>query len=1646
MNECDDEEDRRSVTSNGTSQLPLSAGPVFHVADDNTPFTSNQPYGYSQSPFAASHLFRHVSHGDMLGPIREGGYRRSSGNSALDYRSDDQDSPPGTPLYERGRSDSLARMGNRHPLLNARMRDVSRPPGDSVPFRRAINEEETGTDGQGTPKSHDLDLDHQDESRHIAAGSKSSEADPLLAIDEAVARSVRSPGLQADGTMQALIAFPTTGDLSVSPTADTAFELPKNMLSPQSVKTEFPSSKPPGALRTRLSSRVSTSGLSGVLLSDIVGPNDMWGSGNDPSAIGSDVLPPASLAYFRLMLRQILDRERIGKAQDWEDVLTKLLLQVASNIKPSVANGDSIDVRTYVKIKKIPGGRSNQSEYVDGTVITKNLEHKQMPRHMLNPRIMLLTFPIDYHRVESQLVSLEPLLAQEKNYLQHLTRRITDLRPHIVLVERNVSRLALDFLMKAKVSVARGVKTSAMQQVARCTQSDIIGSMDRLAMEPRLGRCVEFKVQTFEHRLIPGYRKTFMRFEGCHAAFGCTLILRGGDIETLQTLKRITDFMVLVIHNLKMEVCLFYDDFNIIPPSGTAHPPNRVPGMPPHSANGYGPGVGSLGRASITSARKDRAEEQEQAYRQSAEIEKSLRPYLDLAISSSVAVSYPPPAPIARMSHLDARLRQLRLAREEAEAELILLEEGHGSTTPKAEESTHGQELSNTSVDSSHSTGTITARTRGLMRLADGKEAVLLSIEEIQLESDIAQTEFEHAEQLKLWSWYVSRNPPDIRPESCQGINYLSSLVCEGSDKPCAGPRMLTRNFYMADDRTIGQYLEALCAEAAQPCPNKQCTRLQLHHFQVLVHGSTRLQIALDQFPCPSPGNEDKIITWSYCKVCKEASPTAIIKDETWSMSWSKYLEHAFYPPETRGGFGCPHDAYRDQIRYFALQNLAIRIHNEKIDIYEVMRPSLTLQVRQESRVLIKNQEYTAIGAKSASFFDSVSLRLRTFDCQLVKPENVEELRRTLSSMSEAAMVDRQSIEEELDRTYKLSSATDVLVLNSVYLALQDKVVQWDVEFQDLEKQYLPSEKDIRHMTATHLKRLFAGQDFFPNVDRSASGQTVGARETKDKDSDMAKRGQEEAAAEKQSGDDQPDPEKCPADDSQSLEVPILTLDAADDPLATPLAEHPPQTGPSSQTLEPVERDYDSESTISAMPREMCSVGPLTQLRNIDSSTSGLESDAVVFASRLPRRARPAPTVADLVRRFQNSTQLEKTIESLGYRMPDPNQLPDRTGVSDSEEEQRTRPRLKRGKTEGYHSRNRTAKVGGMSDGGESYALNASRIPTLSANRRPTMNRYLSVGHDIKEEDPLSPEAANNPGTYTPIYGGRFARSRRDTPDASSDRERTKRQRAEMEKVGKGKAPARPVNSDGAREASRPGTPGLRGSSRRGGIATAAAGSRVSTIARHFDRLSKEAERDHVRRMNQARGRRARPVGVTRAKIHVFSNARDAFRDDESDSASSEADDEEDNEGDGDNSDKEVIGGEPPSPLVASVITEEPDSREVMELSVPIATNNALQVKSGTSSPLFEPSSVTPSEAPTDMSFKDRLQITLPPFDTSTPLLSVPPTPLLTGQSDTKPSASHVSESEAPGSVGQERNSILKTLSNLWAYRTGDVTLLEYPL
>lgn len=130
-------------------------------------------------------------------------------------------------------------------------------------------------------------------------------------------------------------------------------------------------------------------------------------------------LPPItqeSLLFFehiQRLMKQLLSWQ--GLSFSWADVLMPLVQSLAHTVRPDVRDDDDeMDIRQYIHIKKIPGGAKSDSKIVHGVVCSKNVANRSMPRWSHDPNILLLSSAIDYQRVESKLISLEPLMMQVK--------------------------------------------------------------------------------------------------------------------------------------------------------------------------------------------------------------------------------------------------------------------------------------------------------------------------------------------------------------------------------------------------------------------------------------------------------------------------------------------------------------------------------------------------------------------------------------------------------------------------------------------------------------------------------------------------------------------------------------------------------------------------------------------------------------------------------------------------------------------------------------------------------------------------------------------------------------------------------------------------------------------------------------------------------------------------------------------------------------------------------------------------------------------------------------------------------------------------------------------------------------------------------
>lgn len=724
----------------------------------------------------------------------------------------------------------------------------------------------------------------------------------------------------------------------------------------------------------------------------------------------------------------------------WASVLLQPLYTAAASVHAEFLP-NQIDPREWIKVKRICGGTPQDIDCISGTIFTHALAQRVMPSHIQNPRILLITFPIEYSRGTGSYMSLEPILAQEQEYLRKLVTRIEALKPTMLLSTTSIARSALEMLSLAGIAVACYVPENAIQRLARYTQADVLSSFDKLSTNPRLGFCSEFERRIYRYGDMA---KTFLFFTGISANSGCTIILRGEENELAQV-KPLMEVMAVVVTSLKLETALMRDQFVLLP------------------AIDDGP-----------------------------------------VLSSSPFVDFGRP-------YLQKLTQQL-------EDEVV-----HAKTTIEIEPEKEEADQDDSELIDWKSRA-IDLGIKVPLELPGGWQLLRRYVAQIQNN----RHEQAHGRWNKVqeqWDQLETQSPYLFSPTFHQSLVVLFASACRPvSGIICIGPESVMMDYYLNSDLTLGQWIEQFCQTYNDSCP-ENCGHAMSEHDRYYIHGEGRLSCAVEPHDCPMPGMTDTILMWSYCKKCDQVQPVVPMSSSTWKYSLGKYFELAFWgkPLSLRAGV-CPHNIYRDHVRYFGWHNLAVKVEYQAIDLFDVKTPTPIRHVDSVGAINYKIDSFVDIRAQLIRFWESVLYCVNQVKLEGLDEEKLSEGLETLAQFKQRAEYDRDVSVNLLDRTFVTSEPEDTLALNNVYLHVQALVEKWHQDFSTFDGMFFPSEKDIRRVTAQHLRSMFL-EDEKLSEDSSGPGLAPAAEIT----------GQAEATSSSE-------PAESPDEDEVTQPMPIIGM------------------------------------------------------------------------------------------------------------------------------------------------------------------------------------------------------------------------------------------------------------------------------------------------------------------------------------------------------------------------------------------------------------------------------------------------------------------------------------------------------------------------
>ena len=1058
-------------------------------------------------------------------------------------------------------------------------------------------------------------------------------------------------------------------------------------------------------------------------------------------------LNQSSILHVQKLLTQMLVEEEIENVDTWQRTLMPILLKIADSLDPDVRGlGDDIDVRSYVKIKRLPGGTEADSTYVSGVVFTKNLALKRMPRTISNPRIMLVTFPVEYHHSEMQLMSLDPMIAQGKEYIHNLVMRIVSHKPSVLVIGNSVSGIALDYLLQFGISTLYNVKPSVIEALSRCCEADIISSIDKLSSNPALGSCSQFSVRTSVHDLIPGHKKTLVYLNGCPAELGCTVVLRGADMGTLSRMKRVLDFMIYVAYNLKLETSLMYDNMINIP--------------------------------SLT----EDDEETEKMENGTQQVDKSdstvydnmIREFKKIILSASPCVKFPPPELLMKAHDAELVANRLRHEHETAQAK----DQEQAAKREVAKESptsTEPPDPEKAVVDSEEKSA---AQEKPVIPVEGTEESYQRRVDNLLHEYRHNRAIQDLARRHKQWETFRQQSPELLNPLAHQNIIVLYSNLQKRTSVPCQGPDIHVIDFYSDSDCTLGQYVEDLFLHREIPC--EECEKLQYEHVRNYVHNHGRMNVFIEKHPCPLPGMQQSILMWSWCSLCELTLNVSRMSENTYRYSFGKWLELAFYAKDLkhRGGL-CPHDINRYHVRYFGYDNWAVRFQYDTVDVLSLVVPEMRLTWEPDVDVRLKSEEKRSIAGKVNRFFDSVTDRLKSISMENITAEKQEACKAEIAQYLKQVQSERETSLGTLERIWDESMVLDRLPLNRVLKDLQDHVVHWDVQFGEFEKNYLPSDKDIRRLTAMQLRRLVgdAGIPFMDVLERTKSSGPTPDTQSLDGKSGTA--------------------EPIPTAEKDKDVEPTTSLDSS----LTDVSESQPGEQPSEAIDVPIIRTEEDTSP-SMLPSSVDS--RISEISDVDSERRGTAPKTLSVAPKIARLQAEIISPA--------TSPLRKPMGPPQINLP-PSISPPQT-----------------------RSRNLSAQSSESDD---------SPLFTDIRRSTPRPSPPPSKIPKAKPPQPLtSIHGKSKSGDNTADYGHK---SRNPSEDIS---DRTSRPHK----------PHKQFMSNTIKKLQR----------------VAGTSQSVSSLAKHFDELSRQYEKEEIKRRKRFGYRRAFPVTSAKPRVEVFSNVQDA--------------------------------------------------------------------------------------------------------------------------------------------------------------------------
>ena len=237
------------------------------------------------------------------------------------------------------------------------------------------------------------------------------------------------------------------------------------------------------------------------------------------------------------ILRAVAITAMIGKGPEssrW--ALASLAVEAIKIVRSCNERNETFNIED-IKLDRVVGKSTDESELVHGVLIARERAHPQMLKEVHNARVALIDRPIEIKSPEitAQIQIHDPsqmqaFVEQEATTLNEMVRCIQSVGCNVLFCQQNIEEPADFFLSRLGILAVRRVPASDLLRIAKATGAQIVSSPFQVS-EGDLGKA----------GLVQEIRKgkdTYIQVEKCENPRAVTLLVKAGTQHAAEEARR----------------------------------------------------------------------------------------------------------------------------------------------------------------------------------------------------------------------------------------------------------------------------------------------------------------------------------------------------------------------------------------------------------------------------------------------------------------------------------------------------------------------------------------------------------------------------------------------------------------------------------------------------------------------------------------------------------------------------------------------------------------------------------------------------------------------------------------------------------------------------------------------------------------------------------------------------------------------------------------------------------------------------------------------------------------------------------------------------------------------------------------------------